>query len=307
MCPVKIVVGGASGLIGTPLVRALRADGHEVLRLVRREPAAPDEVPWDPAAGSLEPSALAGVEAAINLAGINAWDAIRWKHGFRWTESFKAKFRASRIDSTRTLSEALTKLDPIPRVLLNASAIGYYGDRGDQPLDESDAPGDDFMAETCVLWEDATTAARDAGVRVCLLRSGLVFDRRGGALAICRPIFTFGLGGRLGSGRQYWSVVSLLDEVRAIRFLLTADDVAGPINITAPDPATNAEVTKAFGRIVHRPTVLWVPGPALQLVFADFSSEMLGSHRVLPRQLEKAGFTFEHPDVDSVLRAGLAG
>jgi uncharacterized protein len=304
---VKIVVSGASGLIGTPLVRALRADGHEVMRLVRRDAAAPDEVRWDPAAGAIDTSALNGVEAAINLAGVNAWDGIRWRSGFRWTEAFKARFRASRVDSTRTLSEALAKLDPPPRVLLNASAIGYYGDRGDQPLEESDPSGDDFMAKTCVLWEEATVAAQDGGLRVCLLRSGLVFDRRGGAMAVCLPIFRLGLGGQLGSGRQYWSFVSLLDEVRAIRFLLTADDLAGPVNITAPDPATNAEVTKAFGRIVHRPTLAWVPGPAIRLVFGDFSTEILGSHRVLPRQLEKAGFTFEHPDIDSVLRAGLAG
>ncbi len=303
----KIVIAGASGMIGTPLVRALRADGHDVVRLVRRDPAAPDEVSWDPAAGSLDVTALHGAEAAINLSGVNAWDAIHWRSGFRWTKTFKAKFRASRVDSTRTFSEALVKLDPAPRVLLNASAIGYYGDRGDHPLEESDPPGDDFMATTCVLWEGATEAARDAGLRVCILRSGLVFDRRGGALAVCLPIFKFGLGGRLGSGRQYWSFVSLLDEVRAIRFVLTAEDVAGPVNITAPDPATNDEVTKAFGRIVHRPTILWVPGPALRIPFGDFSTEILGSHRVLPRRLENAGFTFEHPDIDSVLRAGLAG
>jgi uncharacterized protein len=304
---VKIVVAGASGMIGTPLVRALRADGHDVLRLVRRDPAAPDEVRWDPAAGSIDTAALHGIEAAINLAGVNAWDAITWRSGFHWTEAFKARFRASRVDSTRTLSETLVKLDPAPQLLLNASAVGYYGDRGDQPLEESDPPGDDFMARTCVQWEAATAAARDAGLRVCLLRSGLVFDRRGGALAVCLPIFKLGLGGRLGSGRQYWSFVSLLDEVRAIRFLLTADEMAGPINITAPDPATNAEVTKALGHIVRRPTILWVPGPPVRIPFGDFSSEILGSHRVLPRQLEKAGFTFEHPDIDSVLRAGLAG
>jgi uncharacterized protein len=305
--PVKIVVSGASGMIGTPLVRALRADGHQVIRLVRRDPAAPDEVRWDPSAGSIDIAALVGVEAAINLSGMNAWDAIRWTRGFHWSESFAAQFRASRVESTRVLSEALAKLDPAPRVLLNASAIGYYGDRGDQPLEESNPAGDDFMARTCVLWEAATAAARDAGLRVCLLRSGLIFDRRGGALAVCLPIFRLGLGGQLGSGRQYWSFVSLLDEVRGIRFLLTADDLAGPVNITAPDPATNAEVTKAFGRIVRRPTIVWVPGLPIRLVFADFSSEILGSHRVLPRQLEKAGFTFEHPDIDSVLRAGLGG
>jgi uncharacterized protein len=304
---VKVVVSGASGMIGTPLVRALRADGHDVIRLVRHDPVAPDEVRWDPAAGSIDLTALHGVEAAINLSGVNAWDGIRWQSGFRWTEAFKARFRASRVDSTRTLSEALVKLDPAPRLLLNASAIGYYGDRGEQPLEESDAPGDDFMAHTCVVWEQATVAAQDAGLRVCLLRSGLIFDRHGGAMAVCLPIFRCGLGGRLGSGRQYWSFVSLLDEVRAIRFVLTADGLNGPVNITAPDPATNAEVTKAFGRIVHRPTIAWAPGLPIRLVFGDFSTEILGSHRVLPRQLEKAGFTFEHPDIDSVLRAGLGG
>lgn len=299
--PVKIVVSGASGLIGTPLVRALRADGHEVLRLVRREPTAPDEVPWDPAAGSLDSSALSGVEAAINLSGVNAGDAIHW------TESFKAKFRASRVDSTRTLSETLAKLDPVPRVLLNASAVGYYGDTGDRPIEESDGAGGDFFAKTCEAWEAATSPAQDAGIRVCRLRSGLVMSRRGGLLERCVPIFRLGLGGRLGSGRQYWSFVSLVDEVRAIRFLLTADDVDGPINITSPDPVTNLEATQALGRLLHRPTPFWVPAVALRVGLGEFASEVLASHRVLPRALETAGFTFEHPDIEGAMRSGLAG
>jgi uncharacterized protein len=298
---VNIVIAGSSGMIGTPLVRALRADGHEVTRLVRRDAAAPDEVSWDPAAGSLDASALSGVDAAINLAGVNAGDAIHW------TESFKAKFRASRVDSTRTLSEALAKIDPGPRVLLNASAIGYYGDTGDRPIEESDPAGGDFFAETCTEWEAATSPAQDAGIRVCRLRSGLVMSRRGGLLERCVPIFRLGLGGRLGSGHQYWSFVSLVDEVRAIRFLLTADDVDGAVNVTAPDPVTNREATQTLGKLLHRPTPFWVPAVALQVGLGEFANEVLASHRVLPRVLETAGFTFEHPDIESAMRSGLAG
>ncbi len=288
-------------MIGTPLVRALCADGHEVTRLVRRDAAAPDEVSWDPAAGSLDVLALTGVDAAINLAGVNAGDALHW------TESFKAKFRASRVDSTRTLSEALAKIDSGPRVLLNASAIGYYGDTGNRPIEESDPAGSDFFAETCTEWEAATTAAQDAGIRVCRLRSGLVMSRRGGLLERCVPIFRLGLGGRLGSGHQYWSFVSLVDEVRAIRFLLTADDVVGAVNVTAPDPVTNREATQTLGKLLHRPTPFWVPAVALQVGLGEFANEVLASHRVLPRVLETAGFTFEHPDIESAMRSGLAG
>jgi uncharacterized protein len=288
-------------MIGTPLVRALRADGHEVIRLVRRDAAAPDEVSWDPAAGSLDVLALSGIDAAINLAGVNAGDAIHW------TESFKAKFRASRVDSTRTLSEALAKLDSVPQVLLNASAIGYYGDTGDRPIEESDTAGSDFFAETCTEWEAATTPAQDAGIRVCRLRSGLVMSRRGGLLERCVPIFRLGLGGRLGSGQQYWSFVSLVDEVRAIRFLLTAEDVDGAVNVTAPDPVTNREATQTLGKLLHRPTPFWVPAAALQVGLGEFANEVLASHRVLPRVLETAGFTFEHPDIESAMRSGLAG
>lgn len=297
----KIVIAGSSGMIGTPLVRALCADGHEVTRLVRRDAAAPDEVSWDPAAGSLDVLALTGVDAAINLAGVNAGDALHW------TESFKAKFRASRVDSTRTLSEALAKIDSGPRVLLNASAIGYYGDTGDRPIEESDPAGSDFFAETCTEWEAATTAAQDAGIRVCRLRSGLVMSRRGGLLERCVPIFRLGLGGRLGSGQQYWSFVSLVDEVRAIRFLLTADDVVGAVNVTAPDPVTNREATQTLGKLLHRPTPFWVPAVALRVGLGEFANEVLASHRVLPRVLETAGFTFEHPDIESAMRSGLAG
>ena len=252
-------------------------------------------------AGSLDASALSGVDAAINLAGVNAGDAIHW------TESFKAKFRASRVDSTRTLSEALAKIDPGPRVLLNASAIGYYGDTGDRPIEESDPAGSDFFAETCTEWEAATSPAQDAGIRVCRLRSGLVMSRRGGLLERCVPIFRLGLGGRLGSGHQYWSFVSLVDEVRAIRFLLTADDVDGAVNVTAPDPVTNREATQTLGKLLHRPTPFWVPAVALQVGLGEFANEVLASHRVLPRALETAGFTFEHPDIESAMRSGLAG
>lgn len=292
----KVAITGSSGLIGSALVESLRRDGHEVLRLVRGAPQGPDEAQWDPER-PLEPAVLAGVDAAVNLAGAGVGDK-------RWSESYKRTLIDSRLRSTHTLATALAALDPRPRVLVSGSAIGYYGDTGDRETDETAPPGEDFLAGLCVRWEAATAPAEAAGIRVAQVRTGLVVAGNGGAWARMFPLFKLGLGGKLGNGRQYWSYISLTDEVRAIRFLLTTD-VSGPVNLTAPEPVTNAEVTRVMGQVLHRPTLLPAPAFGLRLVLGEFASEPLGSHRVVPRVLEKAGFTFSHPTIEAAIRAAL--
>lgn len=285
----KIAVTGASGLIGSALVPALRSEGHDVLRLVRRTADAPDEVTWDPSRGTVDAERLAGTDAVVHLAGAGVGD-------HRWTEAYKREILDSRVDGTSTIAHAVAALDPKPAVLLSASAIGYYGDTGDRLVDESASRGEGFLAGVVEAWEGAAEAARAAGIRVVHPRSGLVMARGGGAWARMLPLFRLGVGGRLGGGHQYWSFITLDDEVRALTFLLTAD-VSGPVNLTAPTPATNAEVTAAMGSALHRPTVLPVPAFALKAVLGEFSSEVLGSARVLPRVLQAAGFEFRHADI----------
>jgi uncharacterized protein len=287
----KIAVTGASGFIGSALVPALRGGGHEVLRLVRRSSSAPDEVTWDPREGTVDLEGLAGVNAVIHLAGAGVGDK-------RWSDSYKREILASRVLGTKTIARAVANLDPRPAVLVSASAIGFYGDTGDRAVDESAPRGEGFLAEVSGAWEAAADGAREAGVRVVHPRNGLVMSRRGGAWARLLPLFRLGLGGRLGSGRQFWSFITLEDEVRALTFLLTKD-LAGPVNLTAPAPVTNAEVTRAMGKALHRPTVFAVPAFALETVLGEFSSEVLGSTRVLPHVLETAGFEFRHPDIQS--------
>ena len=289
----KIAITGASGLIGTALVPFLRADGHEVLRLVRRPATAPDEVSWDPRAGTVDMAGLAGVDAVIHLAGVGVGDK-------RWSDSYKAEILGSRIDGTTTIAHAVATLDPKPAVLISASAIGYYGDTGDRAVDESAAKGEGFLADVVATWEASADEARAAGVRVVHPRTGLVMARKGGAWGRLLPLVRLGVGGRLGNGRQYWSFITLADELRALAFLLTAD-LSGPVNLTAPTPATNAEVTKAMGHQLHRPTVFAVPAIALKTVLGEFSSEVLGSARVLPRALLAAGFSYQHPDIDTAV------
>ncbi|HEY2833626.1 MAG TPA: TIGR01777 family oxidoreductase [Sporichthyaceae bacterium] len=293
----KVVVAGSSGLIGTALVAALRADGHEVLRLVRRAPGGADELQWDPDQ-PLDPAGLAGVTAAVNLAGAGVAD-------HRWTESYKRTLVDSRLATTHTLATALAAVQPRPGVLINGSAIGYYGEGGDTELDENSPPGNDFLAELCQRWEAATTPAAAAGIRVVCIRTGLVVSRHGGAWGRMFPIFRFGLGGRLGSGNQWWSPISLTDEVRAIQFLLTAA-VSGPVNLTGPEPMTNAGVTRVMAEVLNRPALFPAPKFGLRLVLGEFATEPLRSQRVLPRQLTAAGFTFTHPTVEAAVRAAAA-
>ena len=297
----KVAITGSSGLIGGALVPALRADGHDVLRLVRRTPRTADEHRWAPDHRRIDPGLLADVDAVVNLAGVGVGDR-------RWTASYRRQIVASRVDSTATISQALADVAALepgrPRVLLSASGVGYYGDTGNRPIDESAPSGDDFLADVCRQWEAATAPAAAAGVRVAFLRSGLVLAG-GGMMGRLRPLFQLGLGGKLGSGEQYWPWISLRDEVGAIRFLLTGD-VAGPVNLTGPSPVTNAEFTLALGRLLHRPTVLPVPGIALSLVLGEFARVgVLAGQRAMPAVLTAAGFRHTDRDLESALRGAL--
>ena len=289
----RVAITGASGLIGSALVTHLRDDGHEVLRLVRRVAAGPDEVRWVPDEGYVDRDRLDGVDAIVHLAGAGVGDR-------RWTESYKATIYDSRVNGTLAIARAAAALEHRPHVLVSASAIGYYGDTGDREVDESDPAGSGFLSDVVRDWEAAADPAREAGIRVVHPRSGLVVAGHGGAWARLWPLFRLGVGGRLGSGRQWWSYISLRDEVRALTHLL-AIDFAGPVNLTAPQAATNAEVTEAMGRLLHRPTVLPVPAKALELALGEFSSEILHSARVLPTRLQESGFQFEDPTIDRAL------
>jgi uncharacterized protein len=291
---VKVVVAGASGLIGTPLVRRWRAAGHDVVRLVRREPTAPGEVRWDPAAGVLDPAALAGADAAVDLAGAGVGDR-------RWTAAYRRTIVESRTRATATLARALAQQDRPPAVLLQASATGYYGDRGEDVLTESSSPAEEFLARVCVAWEAAAAPARAAGIRTVLLRTGLVLAAGGGAAGALLPLLRLGLGGPLGDGRAWWSWITLEDELRAIDHLLGAD-VSGPVNLVSPEPARNGDVIRAIAAAQHRPAALAAPGWALRAALGPFAEEVLASRRVLPQVLQGAGFTFSHPDVDSAAR-----
>jgi uncharacterized protein (TIGR01777 family) len=295
----RIVVTGSSGLIGSSLVPALRRDGHDVVRLVRRPPQAPDEAQWWPSEQRVEPSTLEGADAVVHLAGASI-------AGRPWTSSYRQTILRSRVDGTTALAQAMTRLPRPPRVWLSASGVNYYGDTGEQPVDETADKGQGFLADVTEAWESATEPAVAAGVRVVTMRSGVVLAADDGALGKVLPLFKLGLGGRLGSGQQWMSWISLPDEVAAMRFLLEADDVTGPVNLVAPEPVRNADYTDAIGRALHRPTVVAAPGFALRLALRDLAEEaLLISLRVQPARLEKAGFTFTHPHIDEAVSAVL--
>nr|WSY55482.1 TIGR01777 family oxidoreductase [Streptomyces sp. NBC_00886] len=294
----RIAVTGASGLIGSALVRSLTADGHEVVRLVRRAAHGADEVCWDPEGQYVDAAALEGCDAVVNLAGAGVGD-------HRWTDAYKKTVRDSRVLGTAALAEAVAALDRPPRVWVNGSAIGFYGETGDRAVDEDTPPGDGFLPSLCVEWEEATTPVQEAGVRTVFARTGLVVAREGGAWAKLFPLYKAGLGGRFGNGRQYWSFVALHDEVAAIRHLIDTDGLSGPFNLTAPNPLTNREIAAAMGRVMHRPTLFTVPAPALKLVLGEMSGDVLGSQRVLPKRLLESGFTFAFPEIEGAIRAAL--
>jgi uncharacterized protein (TIGR01777 family) len=306
---VKIAVTGSSGLIGTALAASLSADGHDVIRLVRRPPRAAGEIRWDPRAadagllssGTPGPSALDGLGACVHLAGAGVADR-------RWTARYKAEIRASRILGTRVLAEALAKLGQPPATLIAASAIGWYGDTGGHEVDESAPAGQAFLAQVVRDWEAAAAPAADAGIRVVHIRSGLVLTPRGGMLARLLPLARFGLCPRFSSGRQVMSWISLSDEVGAIRFLIDREDLSGPVNLTAPAPATNAEFTAALSAAAGRRDLPWlrVPAPALRLAVGEAAVELLTSARVSSRRLQEAGYQFRYPALPSALAAELA-
>ncbi|MCX4968897.1 TIGR01777 family oxidoreductase [Streptomyces sp. NBC_00654] len=298
MLRTRIAVSGSSGLIGAALVRSLRADGHEVTRLVRRPARAGDEVEWDPGRGYVDVAGLVGCDAVVHLAGAGVGDR-------RWTEAYKREIRDSRVLGTAAIAEAVASLDTPPRILLSGSAIGFYGDTGDRAVDESAPPGEGFLPSVCEEWEAATAAAEEAGVRTVHARTGLVVARRGGAWGRLFPLFKAGLGGRMGNGRQYWSFIALHDHIAALRHVLETETLSGPVNLTGPDPVTNAEVTAAMGRVLHRPTLFTAPAPALRVALGDFAGDVLGSQRVLPARLLDSGFTFAFPGIDAAVRAAL--
>lgn len=293
-----VVVAGASGLIGSALCDALRTQGHGVLTLVRREPRSPDEASWRPDEGALDRALLDGADAVVCLSGAGVGD-------HRWTASYKQTLRSSRLDSVGTLARAMAETASGPQVLLAASAVGYYGDTGDRVVDETAGPGSGFLAQLCVDWERASRPAEDAGVRVAHLRTGLVLARAGGLLARLRPIVRAGVGGRLGSGRQFMPWITLADEVAAILFLLE-NDVAGPVNLVGPQPARNAEFIETLARLLHRPAALPVPGFAMRAALGELAQDALTGQRAVPAVLQAAGFRHTHADLDAALRWALS-
>jgi uncharacterized protein len=296
----KVAVTGASGLIGSALTASLRESGDQVVTLVRRTPAAATEVAWDPLAplGGLAPGALDGTGAVVHLAGAGVAE-------HRWTDSYKEEIRSSRVQGTRGLTEFLAAMDQPPAVLLSGSAIGWYGDIGGREVDESGPAGAGFLAAVVRDWEAAADPARQAGIRVATLRSGVVLSRHGGMLARLLPLFRLGLGARLGAGTQVTSWVALADWVRAARFLLDQPEISGPVNLTAPNPETNAVFTAALAGALHRPALLSVPSPVLSVALGGVTSDLMSSARVLPRVLREAGFGFTYPDLAAALAAEL--
>lgn len=286
--PLRIAITGSSGLIDTAVKQRLRADGHDVIPMVRRS-ANPGEIGWDPAQGRLEPSSLRNVGAVINLAGAGIGDE-------RWTDDRKRELIESRTETTGLLCRTIAALDDGPRIVLSGSAIGFYGDRGDEVVTEADGPGDDFAARLCVQWEASAQPAIDAGIRTAFLRTGTVQSAEGGALAKMLTPFKLGLGGRVGSGEQWWSWISIDDEVRAIVHLLESN-VSGPVNLTAPEPAKVRDYVKALGAQLRRPTFLPTPKFAPRLLVGKEAADtlMYTSQRIVPTVLTDSGFEFRHP------------
>jgi uncharacterized protein (TIGR01777 family) len=317
----RIAISGSTGLIGSALARSLRGEGHDIVRLVRRTaddgggtagrdaagprpwsstPAQgpPSEVAWDPKRQWVDTAALAGCDAVVHLAGAGVGDR-------RWTPEYKKEIRDSRVLGTAAVSKAVASLDKPPRVLIVGSAVGYYGDTGCRTVDEESPPGHGFLPGVCQEWEEAAAAAEEAGIRTVYARTGLVVSRRGGAWGRLFPLFKAGLGGRLGDGGQFWSFIALHDHIAALRYLVEKEDLRGPVNLTAPEPVTNREVTAAMGRVLHRPTPFPVPAPLLRAALGEMSGDVLSSQRVLPKRLTESGFRFAFPGIDDAIGAAL--
>ena len=289
--PQRIAITGASGLIGTALVGHLKSEGHTVQRFVRRPVVAPDEIQWDPKTGYVDIEALRGVDAVIHLAGVGVGDK-------RWSNKYKAEILNSRLLGTTAIARAVSEVKP--QVFISASAIGWYGESGNRAVVESDRVGDDFLAAVCREWEAAADLAQ--GVRTVKIRTGLVLDPTGGALGKMLPLFRLGLGGKLGNGKQWWSWITLHDVIRAISFLLEKK-IEGPVNLTSPNPVTNQEFTSALARAMHRPALFPAPAICLKIALGGFSSEILGSKKVMPQELTNAGFTWDYPHITNALTA----
>jgi uncharacterized protein len=297
MAPRTIVVSGASGLVGSALVPALEREGHRVLRLVRHEARSQSEIRWNPSARLFDPRLISSVDVVVNLAG----EPI----AKRWTSSRRRRIRSSRVDGTEVLVSAIEKAGRSSVTLINASAVGFYGDRGDDVLDEKQAPGRGFLAEICRQWENAANAAaKKKGTRVVTMRTGVVLAVNGGALKMMLPPFRFGLGGRLGSGRQWMSWIAIEDLVRAIIWIIEHPEISGPVNMTSPNPVKNSEFTAALGDAIRRPTILPIPGVALRLLFGEMAEEtLLASQRAVPKVLTDSGFVFGCAEIRPTLRA----
>jgi uncharacterized protein (TIGR01777 family) len=288
----RIAVTGASGLIGTALVGKLKSEGYTVQRLVRRPTVSSEEIYWNPANSEIDIAALEGVDAVIHLAGAGVGDK-------RWTKKYKAEILNSRLLGTTTIANAVAQVKP--KVFISSSAIGWYGETGNRAVVESDRGGDDFLAAVCREWEAAADLAGD--VRTVKIRTGLVLDPTGGALGRMLPLFRFGFGGKLGNGKQWWSWITLHDQLRAILFVLENQNISGAINLTAPNPVTNQEFTSALARALRRPALFPAPAFALKLALGGFSTEILGSKKVLPAALQEAGFNFDFPHIGPALDA----
>ncbi|GAB3488783.1 epimerase [Flexivirga lutea] len=292
----RIAITGSSGLIGTALSRALTARGDDVIQLVRRPARGPHEVQWDPAAGRLDPAALDGVSAVVNLAGAGIGDK-------RWTAAYKRTLRDSRVDSTTTVVDALTRL-PEPVRLVNGSAMGVYGDRGEETVDEESSPGSGFLPDLVTAWESATAPAAAAGIPVAFARTGLVLAPRGGLMGRVLPLARLGLAGPLGNGRQWWSWISLTDEVRALVHLIDHPEIVGPVNLAAPAAAAvrQRDAMRALGRELRRPAFLPAPAIGLRVVLGEFAGDVLASTRMAPKVLQHSGFEWTHSTIDAAMR-----
>ncbi|MBG0568114.1 TIGR01777 family oxidoreductase [Actinoplanes aureus] len=296
----RIVMAGASGFLGTRLADRLRESGHHITRLVRRPAERPDEATWEPAQGRLDAAVLSGADAVINLAGANVGD-------HRWTARYKRVLRSSRINTTDTISKIIRQLpeDQRPRTLLQASGVGWYGDTGDQAVTEEAPAGTTFLADMCRVWEAATRPAEDAGTRVVLMRTAPTIDASGSLLKPLLLPFKLGAGARIGGGKQWMAWIALADWLNAAEFLLEREDVSGPVNVVSPQPVTNAQFTKALARELHRPALLTIPGPALDLLIGELAGEAQRSQRVLPGVLSGAGFAWAYPGMEAALAATL--